>query len=104
MGPVRDHGSRPDVAGTVPDRGEESVVARLLIPFGAQTGLSLGLDARGTVTTETYDAAGNLIASETLPLEQTFAMRRVTGDRWLNVGVFPIGTDGPPAAAPAPSR
>jgi hypothetical protein len=81
----------------------DSVDARLLIPFGAQTGLSLGLDARGTVTEEVYDAAGTLVSRTTSPLEQTFAMRRVTGDRWLNVGVFPIGTDGPPAASPAPS-
>jgi Na+-translocating ferredoxin:NAD+ oxidoreductase RnfD subunit len=81
----------------------ESVVARLLIPFGAQTGLSLGLDASGTVTEEVYDAVGNLVSSETTPLEQTFAMRRVTGERWLNVGVFPIGSGGPPATSPAPS-
>jgi Na+-translocating ferredoxin:NAD+ oxidoreductase RnfD subunit len=88
---------------TVRQYAIDSVDARLLIPFGAQTGLSLGLDARGTVTEEVYDAAGDLVSSTTSPLAQTFAMRRVTGDRWLNVGAFPIGSDGPPAGSPAPS-
>ena len=32
----------------------------LIDPFGLQTGLSLGLTARGTLTEETYDAAGDL--------------------------------------------
>ena len=29
-----------------------------IVPFGVQTGVSLGFDSRGTVTEETYDAAG----------------------------------------------
>ncbi len=66
----------------------------LLEPFGKQTGLSLGLDARGTLTEETYDAAGNLQATQTKPFELTFAMRRALGDRWLNVGVLPPGAAG----------
>ncbi len=66
----------------------------LLEPFGKQTGLSLGLDARGTMTEETYDGAGNLQASRTSPFELRFAMRRATGDRWLNIAVLPPGADG----------
>ena len=36
----------------------DAVTMALLVPFGRQDGLSLGLDSRGTVTEETYDAAG----------------------------------------------
>ncbi len=66
----------------------------LLVPFGKQSGLSLGLDARGTMITETYDAAGKLLSQEASPFAQTFAMRRATGGRWLNVAVLPPGADG----------
>jgi Na+-translocating ferredoxin:NAD+ oxidoreductase RnfD subunit len=64
----------------------------LLVPFGAQTGLSLGLAGRGTMITETRDADGALIGQESSPFDLTFAMRRATGDRWMNVAVLP--TDG----------
>ena len=62
---------------------------RLIVPFGRQDGLSMGLDSTGTVTHETYDASGALVGSETEPFEQTFVMRRATGGRWLNVAVLP---------------
>jgi hypothetical protein len=61
----------------------------LVIPFGVQTGLSLGVTGTGDVTEETYDAAGKLVDSRTGPFERTFILRRATGDRWLNVGVRP---------------
>ena len=63
----------------------------LLVPFGKQTGLSLGLAATGTKTEETYDAAGVLVGSQSEPFDLTFAMRRATGARWLNVAVLPAG-------------
>ena len=105
--PQVDHGDRlDDMQQRLADAGAmgttrvehydfDSIDARLLIPFGKQTGLSLGLDGRGTVTEETYDASGNLLSRREAPFAQTFALRRALGDRWLNVGVFPIGTDGP---------
>jgi hypothetical protein len=62
---------------------------RLITPFGKQDGLSLGLDATGTMTQETYDAGGNLVSTQEAPFAKTFAVRRATGDRWLNVGVLP---------------
>jgi hypothetical protein len=62
----------------------------LLVPFGKQDGLSLGLAARGTMIQETYDAAGNLLSRQSSPFAQTFAMRRATGARWLNVAVLPV--------------
>jgi hypothetical protein len=67
----------------------ESIDVTLLAPFGKQTGLSLGFESRGTVTEETYDAAGNLVSRETSPFEQIFVMRRATGGRWLNVDTLP---------------
>ena len=67
----------------------QTIDASLLVPFGAQTGLSLGLHGRGTLTRETYDASGTLISSQTEPFDLVFAVRRATGARWLNVGVLP---------------
>jgi hypothetical protein len=69
----------------------DDVDIRLIIPFGRQDGLSMGLDSTGTVTRETYDAAGGLGGTDTAPFEQTFVMRRATGGRWLNVAVLPPG-------------
>ena len=69
----------------------DSVNVTLLVPFGVQTGLSLGFDARGTVTEETYDTAGHLVSRASSPFAQTFAIRRATGARWLNVAVLPPG-------------
>ncbi|MEO8273457.1 MAG: hypothetical protein ABI620_05290 [Chloroflexota bacterium] len=73
----------------------DSMSVRLLIPFGAQDGFSLGIEGRGTAIRETYDAAGVLQSRVTEPFAQTFAVRRATGDRWLNVAVLP------PASPPA---
>lgn len=67
----------------------DSISVRLLIPFGAQDGFSLGIEGRGTAVRETYDAAGALQSRVIEPFAQTFAVRRATGDRWLNVAVLP---------------
>jgi Na+-translocating ferredoxin:NAD+ oxidoreductase RnfD subunit len=69
----------------------DSVRVVLIVPFGVQTGVSLGFDSRGTVTTETYDAAGRLQARQASPFASTFAVRRATGGRWLDVAVLPPG-------------
>lgn len=69
----------------------DAVTVRLLVPFGVQTGLSLAFDATGTMTQQTYDAAGTLISEQTVPLSQTFALRRATGARWLTVAALPYG-------------
>ena len=71
----------------------DAIDVSLLVPFGVQTGLSLGLAGRGTMTTETRDADGGLIERESSPFDLTFAMRRATGDRWMNVAV--LQGDGP---------
>jgi Na+-translocating ferredoxin:NAD+ oxidoreductase RnfD subunit len=63
----------------------DAIDVSLLVPFGKQDGLSLGLAARGTMIQETYDAAGNLLSRTSSSFAQTFAMRRATGARWLNV-------------------
>jgi hypothetical protein len=100
-----DHGDRLDEmrdrlrkgasTGTIAvDRFQiDDVNVRLLVPFGRQTGLSLGLESRGTVTTETYDGAGHLRDRSSAPFAKTFVMRRATGARWLNVAVLPVSTD-----------
>jgi hypothetical protein len=64
----------------------------LLVPFGVQTGLSLGFDSRGTVTEETYDSTGRLVSRQSTSFANTFAIRRATGARWLNVAVLPLGS------------
>jgi Na+-translocating ferredoxin:NAD+ oxidoreductase RnfD subunit len=67
----------------------ESLSVSLLVPFGRQDGFSLGLAGRGTMIRESYDAAGVLVSRESAPFAQTFALRRATGARWLNVAVLP---------------
>jgi hypothetical protein len=73
----------------------DSIDVSLLVPFGQQTGLSLGLLGRGTKVEEVYDTAGTLKTRTESPFEETFAMRRATGDRWLNVAVLPAGAEAP---------
>jgi Na+-translocating ferredoxin:NAD+ oxidoreductase RnfD subunit len=63
----------------------------LIVPFGEQTGISLGFVSRGTVVRETYDADGALLDQETSSFDLTFAVRRATGSRWLTVGVLSSG-------------
>jgi hypothetical protein len=96
-----DHGDRLDemeARVAAADAGEPVVLTHylfdaidvsLLVPFGQQTGLSLGLSSTGTKVEETYDAAGQLTERTEAPFEATFAVRRATGDRWLTVGVLP---------------
>jgi hypothetical protein len=75
---------------TVIDRYQfDSLTVSLLVPFGKQDGLSLGFGARGTMIQETYDAAGALKTQQSSPFALTFAVRRATGARWLNVAVLP---------------
>jgi len=69
----------------------DDVKVRLLVPFGVQTGLSLGFDSRGTVTQQTFDASGHLLSQQTMPFSQTFALRRATGARWLTVAALDYG-------------
>jgi hypothetical protein len=70
----------------------DDVHVTLLVPFGEQSGLSLGLETTGTRIEETYDAEGRLERRESAPFATTFAMRRATGGRWLNVGTPVTGT------------
>ncbi len=67
----------------------DDVSMSLLKPFGKQTGLSIGIHATGTVTEETYDAAGTLQTTTSEPFDQVFVTRRATGGRWLNVDMLP---------------
>jgi Na+-translocating ferredoxin:NAD+ oxidoreductase RnfD subunit len=67
----------------------DAVHVVLIVPFGVQAGVSLGFESRGTVTQETYDSSGALLARQASAFDLTFAVRRATGGRWLNVGVLP---------------
>jgi Na+-translocating ferredoxin:NAD+ oxidoreductase RnfD subunit len=67
----------------------DAVTMSLVVPFGRQSGLSVGLDSRGTVTDEIYDASGALLSRTTSPFAKMFVIRRATGGRWLNVAVLP---------------
>ena len=67
----------------------DTVDVTLLVPFGRQDGLSLGMVSRGTVTTEQFAADGTLTSSQSAPFETMWAMRRATGDRWLIVAERP---------------
>ena len=57
----------------------DDVTVTLLVPFGKQEGLSLGLESRGTVTEETYDAAGELESTHDVAVRPD--VRRPPGDR-----------------------
>ena len=67
----------------------DAVHVVLIVPFGVQTGMSLGFESRGIATEETYDSTGALQGRRTSEFSLTFAMRRATGARWLNVAVLP---------------
>lgn len=98
---VVDHGDRLDemrrriqdtVGGTrvVEQYQIEDVNITLVVPFGMQAGLSLGVESQGTVTTETYDVEGDLQSRSSAPFATSFVMGRPTGGRWLNVAVRPL--------------
>ena len=97
-----DHGDRLDNMRSLLDAAKstgttviekyqiDQVRVTLLVPFGRQDGLSLGLQSHGTVTAETYDAQGHLHSRTTSPFATTFVLRRATGARWLNVAQLPL--------------
>ena len=67
----------------------DRVRVTLLVPFGRQDGLSLGMISEGTVTTEIRNANGEVVSTSTAPFETMWAMRRATGSRWLTVAELP---------------
>ena len=71
----------------------DAVHVRLVVPFGVQSGISLGFDSTGTVTEETYDA-GVLAGQQASPFALSFIVRQATGGRWLNVAVLPVPAGG----------
>lgn len=53
-----------------------------------QTSAALAFDALGSVTQVTYDSTGVEVSSHSRPLEATFIMRQLAGERWLIVDVI----------------
>jgi hypothetical protein len=99
--PVADHGDRLDeLRRRLDDANDGTRVAErysikdvritLVVPFGRQTGLSLGLESRGTLTTETFRSDGDLVSRSSSPFAKSFVLGRPTGGRWLNVAVLPL--------------
>jgi hypothetical protein len=86
---ARLEGATASGATTIAHYDFDAIDVSLLVPFGQQTGLSLGLAGGGTMVTETVDDDGAVIDSESAPFDLTFAMRRATGARWMNVAVLP---------------
>ena len=97
-----DHGDRLDAMranlrdgvtlgrSTITTYDIDSVRVTLLVPFGRQDGLSLGMVSRGTKVTEVRDRAGVVVSKSSAPFETMWAMRRATGSRWLNVAELPV--------------
>jgi hypothetical protein len=77
-----------DGATTVTRYRFDTISVSLLVPFGRQDGLSLGLAARGTAVEERHDAGGALLSSHEAPFDLTFAVRQATGSRWMLVAVL----------------
>jgi Na+-translocating ferredoxin:NAD+ oxidoreductase RnfD subunit len=77
-----------DGATTVTRYRFDTISVSLLVPFGRQDGLSLGLAARGTAVEERHDAGGALLSSHQAPFDLTFAVRQATGSRWMLVAVL----------------
>ena len=67
----------------------DTVRVVLLVPFGRQDGLSLGMESRGTVT-RVLSAADGTETTTTEQFATTFVMRRATGARWLTVAELPL--------------
>ena len=67
----------------------DRVRVTLLVPFGRQDGLSLGMISEGMVTTEIRNSSGEVVSTSTAPFETMWAMRRATGARWLTVAELP---------------
>lgn len=67
----------------------DSLHLSAILPFGSQGGLTMGLQANGTLEEVTYDASGNQSARATSHFSLTFVMRQVTGERWLIVATLP---------------
>ena len=68
----------------------DNVRVTLLVPFGRQDGLSLGMVSTGTVTNEVRDRNGHVTSRSTAPFTTMWAMRRATGARWLTVAELPV--------------
>ena len=70
----------------------DDVNVTLLVPFGKQDGLSLGLRVAGHGDDgDVRRRRATCRRERPSPFAKTFVMRRATGGRWLNVAVLPYG-------------
>jgi hypothetical protein len=61
-----------------------------VIRSAGQGGLSLGVEARGTMEEITYDADGNRTGRASSAFALTFVLSQPTGDRWFIVDTRPL--------------
>ena len=61
-----------------------------VIRSAGQAGLSLGVDARGTLEEITSDTNGDQVKSVASPFALTFVLSRPTGSRWLIIATLPL--------------
>ncbi len=74
----------------VDDYRFDSLRISSVIRSAGQSGLSLGIDARGTLAEITYDASGDQAETATSPFALTFVLSRPTGSRWLIRATQPL--------------
>ena len=72
----------------------DAVHVSLIVPFGVQDRSQPGVPVAGHRDHGDLDAGGVLQSRQTSPYSVTFAVRRATGGRWLDVAVLPPGTGG----------
>jgi hypothetical protein len=63
----------------------ESLELRLAGESEGQTSAALAFDARGVVSSVTYDSSGLEVERSSRAFATTFVMRQLAGDRWLIV-------------------
>jgi hypothetical protein len=61
-----------------------------VIRSASQGGLSLGVEARGSLEEITYNADGDQTERATSPFALTFVLSQPTGGRWLIVAILPL--------------
>ncbi len=63
----------------------DSLLLRVSGEEEGQTSAALAFEARGTLTSTTYDSSGHAIERVEAPFEGTFILRQLAGERWLIV-------------------
>ena len=82
-------GATASGATTIAHYDFDAIDVSLLVPFGQQTGLSLGLRRTWNRHRGALRRGRHAHDRRSSPFDQTFAMRQATGARWMLVAVLP---------------